>query len=230
MFDISTEEKFQDGQIVFEEGNSGDWIYLVESGAVEIYKMVGEEKVVINVLQPGDIFGEVAFLAGIPRTASARAIGPTTLGVLDREFIDQDFNRLSSGFRMLLRSLVLRLVQTSENAAKSKLRRKNPRVPKVLSLSFKSRKGFINAFSNDISTGGIFIKTSTPLPKGEQFVLKLQLPGISEPFKIEGKVSWTRTETKDPVQNPLGMGIEFIGLTSSDRRKIKEVVIQNGLK
>ena len=63
MFDVSTEELFQDGQIIFEKGNAGDWIYIIESGAVELYKMAGEEKVVIDVLKPGDIFGELSYIA-----------------------------------------------------------------------------------------------------------------------------------------------------------------------
>ena len=57
MFHIASEETYQDGQIIFEQGSSGDWIYTIESGAVELYKQVRAEKIVVDVLQPGDIFG-----------------------------------------------------------------------------------------------------------------------------------------------------------------------------
>ena len=39
MFQIASYETFQDGQIIFEDGSNGDWIYVVEEGEVEISKM-----------------------------------------------------------------------------------------------------------------------------------------------------------------------------------------------
>lgn len=229
MFQISTDETFEDGQVIFEEGSSGDWIYIVDSGAVELYKAVKGEKVVVEVLQPGDVFGELAYFARIPRTVSARAVGTTTVGVVDRDYLDAEFNRLSGSFRMILKSLVLRLEKTTESAAASKLQRKEPRVPKVLSLSFKSRAGLVNAFSGDMSAGGIFIKTAKPLPEGERFLLKLNLPDNADPIEIESEVSWNRTETDDPVKQPPGMGIKFIEISSADRHRLKEELFKSPL-
>ncbi|MBW1841372.1 MAG: TIGR02266 family protein [Deltaproteobacteria bacterium] len=226
MFQTSADETFEDGQVIFEEGSSGDWIYIVESGAVELYKMVKSEKVVIEVLQSGDVFGELAFFARIPRTVSARAVGATAVGIVDRNYLDEEFNRLSGSFRMILKNLVLRLEKTTEKAAESKLHRKEPRVPKVLSLSFKSRTGLISAFSEDMSAGGIFIKTAKPLPEGERFLLKLKLPDDSDPIEIESEVSWNRTETDDPVQRPPGMGIKFVNIRPADRHRLKEEIIK----
>ncbi|MFC1811666.1 TIGR02266 family protein [Thermodesulfobacteriota bacterium] len=226
MFDVSTEEVFQDGQIIFEEGNAGDWIYIIESGTVELYKMAGEEKVVIDVLNPGDIFGELSYIARIPRTLTARAVGETTLGILDRSFLDQEFNKLSGSFRMILVNLALRLERTTEKTSTPKLRRQDPRIPKILSLSFKSSEGFKKAFSGDMSSGGIFVKTQKPLPQGEEFVLKLQLPDTSEVLQIGCKVSWSRTETDDPVKRPPGMGIEFVEISPEDRQRLKKELIK----
>jgi len=228
MFQIATEETFQDGQIIFEEGSAGDWVYLIESGAVEIYKRAGEEELVIGVLQPGDVFGEIAFFARIPRTASVRAVGTTTLGVIDRIFLDEEFNRLSSDFRMLLKSLVLKLLTNNENALQHKLHRKNPRIPKVLNLRYKSRKGFIKAFSRDLSSGGMFIKNPKPFAIGEQFVLNLTLPDTSESIKIRCKVSWNQTDKEDLAKHPPGMGVKFIELSPADSKRLKEELIKNG--
>jgi len=228
MFEVSTEEVFQDGQIIFKEGNAGDWIYIIESGTVELYKMAGEEKVVIDVLGPGDIFGELSYIARIPRTLTARAVGETTLGVLDRSFLDQEFNKLSGSFRMILVNLALRLERTTEKTSASILRRKDPRIPKVLSLSFKSSKGFKKAFSGDMSCGGIFVKTAKLLPEGEEFVLKLQLPDGSEVLQIGCRVSWSRTETDDPDKLPPGMGIKFVEISPEDRQRLKKELIRGG--
>jgi CRP/FNR family cyclic AMP-dependent transcriptional regulator len=228
MFQIATEETFQDGQIIFEEGSAGDWVYLLESGAVEIYKRAGEEEFVIEVLQPGDVFGEIAFFAKIPRTASVRAVGTTTLGVIDRTFLDEEFNRLSGDFRMLLKSLVLKLLKNNENALQPKLHRKDPRVPRVLNLRYKSRKGFIKAFSSNLSSGGIFIRTPKPFAIGERFVLNLILPDTSESLKIRCKVSWSQTDKEGLAKHPPGMGVKFIELSPADSQRLKEELIKNG--
>lgn len=226
MFQIATEETYQDGQIIFEEGNAGDWIYVIESGAVDLYKDMDGKKIIIETLQPGDIFGELAFIGTIPRTATARAVGTTTVGIIDRKFLDEDYNKLSSSFKMILKSLALRLAKTTEKTSQAKLRRKDHRLPKVLSLHFKSKTGFINAFSGNISDSGIFIKTAKPLAKGEPFLLKLKLPDSSEELAIKGEVSWTRAETDDPVKHPLGMGIKFTEISIANRQKLKEELIK----
>ncbi len=226
MYHVSTEEIFKDGQIVFKDGDSGDWVYVIYSGAVEIFKTVGGESVILEILKPGDIFGEMAYIARIPRTASARAVGETTLGVIDRNFLDKEYNRLSGAFRMILKTLVLRLEKATESAAQSKWHRESPRVPKVLALKFKSQEAFRTAFSEDMSADGIFIKTAKPLPKGERFTLKLHLPETSEPLKIDCQVRWTRTETQDLAKQPPGMGAEFIDITPADQQKLKTELSQ----
>ncbi|MGC9976052.1 MAG: cyclic nucleotide-binding domain-containing protein, partial [Syntrophales bacterium] len=99
MLPIATYEDYQDGQIIFEEGSHGDWIYIIESGSVEISRAVEGKRTVITVLEAGDVFGEIAFLSRVPRTATARAVGETTVGLLDRTFLDGEYNRLSQHFQ-----------------------------------------------------------------------------------------------------------------------------------
>ena len=108
MFNVASEETYQDGQVIFEEGSSGDWVYVIVSGQVEISKSVGGKKVVIEVLQPEDVFGELGFLGGFERTATATAIGETTVGIIDRTSLDEEFNKLSSDFRTILGAMVER--------------------------------------------------------------------------------------------------------------------------
>jgi uncharacterized protein (TIGR02266 family) len=220
MFDIAAEEIYEDGQIICKEGSEGDWIYIVESGTVELYKELGEKKITIEFLQPGVIFGQIAFFAKIPRPFSARAVGPTTVEIIDRRFLDKEYSSLSESFQAILKSIALRLVRATEKAAKPTLRRKDPRIPKVLSLSFKRTAGFVKAFSEDLSAGGMFIKTNKPLEKGENFVLKLRLPDNSKPLKIGCNVVWSRQETENPTKHPLGMGIKFTDISKSDNQKL----------
>ncbi len=225
MYQTAREETYQDGQVIFEEGNYGDWVYVIESGAVEISKKIGQNKVVIEVLKPGGVFGELGFIASIPRTATAQAIGTTIVGVIDNNSLLQEFNKLSGNFRTILTSMVVRLHKTTETAAQLKLRRQGPRVPKVLSLTYRSRDELIKAYTENASKGGFFIKTTKPLPKEERFFLKLQLPGAKDPIKIGCMVSWSHTATNDPL-NPPGMGVEFIQISDADQQKINKELMK----
>lgn len=216
MYQLATEETYQDGQAIFEEGSSGDWIYVVQSGEVEISKIIRGQKVVIEVLKEGEIFGELGFISKQVRSATARAIGPTSIGIIDREFLDMEFNKLSSGFQKILTSLALRLKKASQNA---NLGRKEQRVAKALSLTFKTKESLISAYTDNISSGGLFIKTPKPLQKGELLSIKLQIPGDAEPIKIEAVVAWCRTAGESDKTAP-GMGIQFLKVDDSDRKRL----------
>jgi CRP/FNR family cyclic AMP-dependent transcriptional regulator len=113
MFQCASYETFEDGQVIFEEGANGDWIYVVEKGEVEISKKIDGRKIVIEVLKPGNIFGEEAYIDKAPRSATAAAVGPTEVGVIDREFFDREFNKLSADFQQMLKTVTLRLRKTT---------------------------------------------------------------------------------------------------------------------
>ena len=57
--------------MLFEEGQPGDYMYVVTQGEVEIRRKVGETERVLAVLPPGDFFGEMAILNARPRSATA---------------------------------------------------------------------------------------------------------------------------------------------------------------
>lgn len=108
MFTLATEKTYKDGEIILKEGNPGDWVYIVLSGSVEITKTIRNRTYKLGMLNQEDIFGELSFLGGIERTATARAIGETTVGIIDRGPLDMEFNRLSEGFRTLIRNTAAR--------------------------------------------------------------------------------------------------------------------------
>jgi CRP-like cAMP-binding protein len=68
------------------------------------------------VLSPGEIIGELGFITKAPRTATATAVGDTTIGIIDPIFFEQEFNKLSAGFQAVLTSLASRLKKTTEAA------------------------------------------------------------------------------------------------------------------
>ena len=65
---------YQAGEIIFSEYEPGDSFYLIQSGRVKITKIVGDIEKTIDILQPPEIFGEMAILEGTPRSATAVAL------------------------------------------------------------------------------------------------------------------------------------------------------------
>ena len=167
------------------------------------------------------MFGELSFLGNITRTATARAIGETTLGIIDRSTLDTEFNNLSSDFRTILVSMVKRFKKMIDRATAFS-DRAAPRITKTLSLNFKDGHAFIEAYTGNISNGGLFIKTAKPLKQGEQFLLKLQLPGLPEPMKIKSEVAWAKTQTEGKDKAPAGMGVRFCEVDQKDREIINQ--------
>ncbi|MEW6668730.1 MAG: TIGR02266 family protein [Thermodesulfobacteriota bacterium] len=226
MHAIASEETYTDGQVIFKEDSPGDWIYMVLSGQVEITKTMEGREIVIEVLKEGEVFGELGFIGGIRRTAGARAVGKTVLGVIERTFLDAEFNKLSADFRAILVAVAVRFKRMIERVAEFYSRRE-PRVPKTLSLTYKDRQSFVKAYSANVSRGGLFIKTDTPLPKGERFLLKLQLPDVGRPLSIECQVAWSKKAGEQGPVGPNGMGIRFLEMDEKDdqvlRRYVQEI-------
>ena len=71
------------GTVLFEEGQSGDRMFVIQSGRVQIVKRVGNEQVALAVLGPGESVGEMAILDGQPRSAGAVVLEDAILVVLD---------------------------------------------------------------------------------------------------------------------------------------------------
>ena len=75
-----------DGEVLFHRGEPGDVLYVVASGQVRIFTLDEEgRELTLNVMEPGEAFGELALLDSRPRSASVAAVGPTTLRSLHRD-------------------------------------------------------------------------------------------------------------------------------------------------
>lgn len=81
------ERPYKAGEVIFREGDSGQLLYLVKSGSVRIFVngLDGSETSVILVGNMGQMFGELAVIDGLPRSATAVAMTPTVLCTLNRD-------------------------------------------------------------------------------------------------------------------------------------------------
>lgn len=103
-------------------------------------------------------------------------------------------------------------------------RRNNARAPIELKVTYKRVNSFFADYTRNISRGGTFIATQKPLGLGTEFVFALEVPGLPEPLKLDGRVIWT-TDPEDATRaNPAGMGIEFQYRDDAERRETEAVV------
>ena len=79
------EKKLNPGEVLFEEGDKGEVMYLIREGKIKITKGKGEDEKVLAVLKEGDFFGEMSIIESAPRSASAIAVTPVSLLVIDKE-------------------------------------------------------------------------------------------------------------------------------------------------
>ncbi|MDH4211596.1 MAG: Crp/Fnr family transcriptional regulator [candidate division WOR-3 bacterium] len=79
------EKQLQPGDILFNEGDRGEIMYLIREGKIKITKGKGDEEKTLAVLKEGDFFGEMAIIDGSPRSAGAVAVTPVSLLVIDKE-------------------------------------------------------------------------------------------------------------------------------------------------
>ncbi|MES1152498.1 MAG: cyclic nucleotide-binding domain-containing protein, partial [Dongia sp.] len=75
------------GTEIFNEGDTGDFAYIVERGQVEISVGAGDNRHALAVLGPGELFGELAALDGFSRSANAVALTETELILISQDQI-----------------------------------------------------------------------------------------------------------------------------------------------
>jgi anion transporter len=105
------------GHTVFAQGDPGDALYVVVSGAVEVRGERGGQGQRVAVLGPGDCLGEMALVTGDPRSATVVALSPTRLLRLDKERFQALSERHPVFLRELARVLCRRIARTSADVA-----------------------------------------------------------------------------------------------------------------
>jgi len=82
---FAIEQRYPRGSFIFGKGDPGSSMMAVLTGRVRISNISQEGKeLTLNVIGPGEIFGEIALLDGKPRSADAVAIEDTVLMVVER--------------------------------------------------------------------------------------------------------------------------------------------------
>lgn len=126
-------ERYPAGHEIYAKGSPGQSMMAVLRGTAKMVSVSTEGKeIVFNVIDPGEIFGEIALLDGGERSADAVAITDCELLVLNRRDFMPILERHADICMILLRILCQRLRQTSEQVEDVLFRHLEARIAKTL--------------------------------------------------------------------------------------------------
>jgi CRP/FNR family transcriptional regulator, cyclic AMP receptor protein len=110
-------QTFERGEVIFHQGSIGSVLYVIVSGQIRIYTIseAGQE-LGITIFRDGEFLGELALLDGLPRSASAQAMCPTTTLTLHRAAFLQMIEACPPIAAAVLEAMTARLRHTTLHA------------------------------------------------------------------------------------------------------------------
>jgi len=105
---------YMKGQMIFKEGDPGTDAYLVRTGTVDIYKVMNNKKILLERIQPGEVFGEMSILSKLPRSANAIANEYVELVVINKQDLELSVQKSLPIVQALSNLLIKRLRRTNE--------------------------------------------------------------------------------------------------------------------
>jgi uncharacterized protein (TIGR02266 family) len=91
-----------------------------------------------------------------------------------------------------------------------------------------SHESLLSGFSVDLSTGGLFLKTDSPLDLDESLILRFKLSDDSRVVSCQARVAWVN-EKDNPrkPELPAGVGVQFVDMTFESMKMIKRFLEHN---
>ncbi len=109
---------FARDEIIFSQDTRPDGVYIVKDGLVEVFHTIdqdGELKdVELGRVGPRGIFGEMGIIDHQPRSASAKALGPTTVIFISKADFNKHLSDLPPWIAVLIKTFVTRLRESNE--------------------------------------------------------------------------------------------------------------------
>jgi len=104
------------GEILFNEGDSANSMYIVQKGQLRLFIPKGKGFVEIAVLRPGEVLGEMAYFDPESKTRSVSAAAITPVEIIEVSFaiLDKTMTGLSPWFQTVVRTLAERLRTTND--------------------------------------------------------------------------------------------------------------------
>lgn len=116
------------GTVLFREGDPGREMYVIQSGDVEISRMMGEKRQTLALLPPGEFFGEMAIINNRPRSATATVKKKARLLVIDGETFEAMLRGKTEIAVRMIKSMAERLERANQQIELLLLKNSNHRV------------------------------------------------------------------------------------------------------
>ncbi len=94
---------------------------------------------------------------------------------------------------------------------------RDERVPAQIQIHYATGSVFLSDVTEDVSRGGVFLRTEEPLQVGDSLRLKLKLPGDFFSVRVGGRVTWVRDK-------PRGVGIQFTFDNGRSQNRVQRIV------
>ena len=105
-----------------------------------------------------------------------------------------------------------------------KNKRSTKRIGVNLLVDYKSDGHYLFDFCSDLSTGGIFIKTTRPKSVGSKISITLTIPDTKKTIKVDGVVIWSQPSDSKSKDLSVGMGVQFEELSETDKQALQDFV------
>ncbi len=110
--------EYKAGDVIMEEGQTGNGMYMITEGKVEVLKGDLASPQRVAELGKGEVFGEMALLDELPRSASVRALEDTTCIGIDRFLFISQLQKDPAVAITMIQVLAERLREANENLMK----------------------------------------------------------------------------------------------------------------
>ena len=140
------ERCFPNNKTIVEEGLPGDYMYVIQEGRVKVTKLSGDgREKILEMMGPGDFFGEMALLDRAPRSASVTALSETVILALARNDFLSVLRRSPDLAMAVIQELTRRLRLIDEQASSLSFQRVEERTKGVLVRLAREEPGVAGA-------------------------------------------------------------------------------------
>lgn len=146
-------QTFPAGTVLFEEGDMGEVMYVIQSGEIEIRRMLNEQSRVLAVLPAGEFFGEMAIVNNRPRSATAIVRRQARLLVIDGQTFEAMLRGKTEIAVRMIKTMASRLERANQQLELLLLKNANHRVVQCL-------RQLAEAQSGGEPTGAVYIPIS----------------------------------------------------------------------
>jgi CRP-like cAMP-binding protein len=216
---------FPAGAVIFEEGDPGSRMYVIQGGAVRIVKRVGARELTLARLGPGEAFGEMALLEGQPRSATAVVEAPARILEIDEAAFADLVRRNGEIALRLLRRLSARLREANRQIRNFLSADAMGRAVEVLkALSGPADAGGFRPIPPEIGPEGLAVRAGAP--PGDQAALWPRLRRARLVREVGGTAQLAPSEVVESFLRYVDLRARYHALAAGELSEAPDVEVE----